>query len=149
MSILYSETSDPKYIYNRKIFLIETALRKPEKPDSEGQYFRPDGDLYILWQGTSLRRADGTSLGNGDTSSIIPLFECTKSLKLTSNAIFDEHVEISGKLLEYFNYIGDASEHRWVSLASIAWTIEPENCFKFEQPGKSIFLHQCNVSSKL
>jgi hypothetical protein len=141
MSILYSETSDPKYIYNRKIFLIETALRKPEKPDPEGQFFRSDGELFILWHGTSLRRADGTSVPNGDTNSIIPLFECVNTLKLTSNSVSDEFIEISDRLIHYFSEIKEASKHRWVSLSSIAWTIEPENCFKFEQPGESLIIH--------
>lgn len=148
MTILYSETPDPRYIYNRKLFLIETALRKPEVAElSKGEYFRSDGELVLLWHGTTMRNRDGTTLDETQSGKLVPRFECVKTLKLTQHLVSDQFVEISERLHSYFEETGDTSDHTWVNLSAIAWTIDPENCFKFDQPGKRIIIYVHNACS--
>jgi hypothetical protein len=126
MKLLYGQTDDQRYLINRRVLLIETTI---EKHSDNASFFTKNADVYLLWFGEDKSKTTSSSL-----------FCDLKSLDLRSGSKSDSDVIISDDLKNYLREAEtDESDHEWVKLESIAWYIDPPNCFKFYEKGFCLF----------
>jgi hypothetical protein len=121
MKLIGGQTDDQRYMMNRRVLLIETAIDKYLENSSS---FTKDSDIYLLWFGENKSKVSSS------------LFDDLDSLDLRLGSKSDAEVYISDDLKNYLRETDtNERDHEWVKLESIAWYIDPPNCYKFYEKG--------------
>ncbi len=126
-NLVYSNSEDQRYLQNRKVVLIETAVGFAKCHTHGLDMIGCDQKcavIYISWFGVPA----GVKMNNVNAA----LFCDVASLKLSDVSVVDSEIDKSPDLIEYRTRAGIAPiDCKWVDLVSIGWLIDPQNCFKY------------------
>ena len=123
---------------NRRRMLMETSYTKSYNQviygnDSTDYVAVDQHTICILWYGVD----DGV-ISESSTSA---MFRNVDSLDIRKCCCEEHLIAIHDQLKQYFRLCGCFENKKdWISLQSIAWCIDPENCYKFFKPGEFLCL---------